>query len=62
MSNANSEDRPALLKSLSAEEFAALSKKSSDSVVSALESGEADRTAAEADARPPLLESNLRFA
>jgi len=62
MSERDSAGRPALLKSLPQEEFAALARRSETSIDEALEKGETDRRAAETAARPPLLESNLRFA
>lgn len=54
--------RPSLLKSLSKDQFEELVRRPDDSIITALKQGEADREVAEAEARPPLIESNLRFA
>ena len=53
--------RPPLLRSISKEEFDELARRPDDSIVNALKKGAADRNVAEAEARPPYLDSNLRF-
>ena len=54
--------RPTLLRSISKEEFEELARRPDDSIITALKKGEADRELAVAEARPPLIDSNLRFA
>lgn len=54
--------RPTILERVSEEEFERLATWPEDSILEALEQGEADRRTAEAEARPPTIEANRRFA
>jgi hypothetical protein len=54
--------RPTILEHVTEEEFERLASWPEDSIIAALEQGEADRRTAEAEARPPTIEANRRFA
>lgn len=56
------DDRPSILRSVAREKFEQLVSADDARIASALEQGSIDRANAEAEAEPPVIESNLRFA
>jgi hypothetical protein len=54
--------KPALLRTLEQDRFDELAARAPDSIVEALRTGEDERGRAQAELRPALIETNLRFA